>query len=120
MVDALTRMATGTGPAHDWRWQADELPDNVGHSAAPRLATGVEVNLSLDLLLRATLDPEEAVDGVEKRGVRSWRCESPRAGLLGHEANRRVLHAGPRHAADQDDRPAGRVRAALLLRHGWR
>src|ERR1700728_4486580 len=51
--------------------------------------------------------------GGAERGVRSrWR-QSPGAGLLGHEAHRRVLHAGARHAADQDAGPARRVWPAL-------
>src|SRR5215469_8325304 len=61
--------------------------------------TGGEVNLSLDLLLRVTVG-QGGRHGVAERGVRPRRCQSPRAGLLGHEADRGVLHRGAGHAAD--------------------
>src|SRR6266702_2601439 len=55
-----------------------------------------------------------------ERGVRSRRRQPPGPGLLGHEADRRVLHPGAGHAPDQDDQPARRRGPALLLRHGRR
>src|SRR5580704_7189200 len=73
-------------------------------------AYGKEVKLSLDLVLGFAPGLEALAEwlnrsrhGVAERGVRPRRCQSPRTGLLGHEADSRVLYAGTRDAADQDD-----------------
>src|SRR5262249_11012919 len=55
-----------------------------------------------------------------ERGVRFRRRQPPGPGLLGHEADRGVLHPGAGHAPDQDDQPARGRGPALLLRHGRR
>src|SRR5215469_10259049 len=79
---------------------------------------GVRVSLSLDSALEPAPDTGGR-HGVAERGIRSRRREPPGARLLGYAAHGRVLHPRTRHAPNQNDRPPGRVRPALLLRH-WR
>src|SRR5215472_11686699 len=90
------------------------MPTSLASVTWRRTETEFRFSLSIGI----TPGSGEASDAVAESGIRPRRCQSPRPGLLGHEADGRVLHAGARHAADQDDRPACRVRPALLFRHG--
>src|SRR5215469_11134597 len=114
---APARPTTGEGSPTNSRTIAVTGRSNLHVTSAP-------VELSLDLHPGFTpwnppkLRHRGDLHGVAKRGVRPRRRQSPRAGLLRHEADRGVLHAGARYAADQDDRLARGIGPAFLLRHG--
>src|SRR5258708_29317893 len=116
---APARAATGEGSPTNSRTIAVTGLSNLRVTSAP-------VKLSLDLHPGITpwnplkLRHRGDLHGVAERGVRPRRRQSPRAGLLRHEADCGVLHAGARYAADQDDRLARGLGPALLLRHGPR